>query len=375
MIMFRRFLFLCCIALLSACATPKQFAYIETAESKVWPPPPLAPRYQFMGYLEGETNLVSAQAETHYVRDFFSFLLGVVFGDEEPLKLERPYSGYVDSDQQRIYVADGQGRKVIVFDVNKNQVLNWQNSSEYLGFVTPVGIAKGANDTLLVSDAGLGVIVILDQSGDPVGRIDHVLLERPAGIVRHAKSGLIFVADTPRHVIRVFNDQGELLRTIGKKGDQALQFNSPTHLALHNDELYVSDTLNSRIQVLGVDGKYRREFGKRGLYLGNMPRPKGVAVDPEGRIYVVESYYDYLLVYDAQGRPLLPIGGSGRGAGQFNLPSGVWTDDAGKIYVADMFNNRVAVFQYIFEDTINSDRDILQKSIPLKIGTQSKVFH
>ncbi len=336
-----------CLLWLTACATPQQFIYLSAAENKVWPEPPLTPRYQFVGYLQGEANLVASRQETHYLRDFFALLVGVVFGDDEPLQLKRPHSGYVDSASQRVYVADGQGRKIVVFDIAMNQVLKWENSSEYLGFVTPVGIAKGANDTLLVSDAGLGLIVILNQAGEPVGQIKHELLTRPAGIVRHAATGLIYVADTPQHCIRVFNDQGELVQTIGSKGEQALQFNSPTYLALHKDELYISDTLNSRIQVLSLDGKYRREFGKRGMYLGNMPRPKGVAVDPQGRVYVVESYYDYLLVYDAQGRPLLPIGGSGRGAGQFNLPSGVWTDEAGLVYVADMFNNRVAVFQYL----------------------------
>ena len=67
----------------------------------------------------------------------------------------------------------------------------------------------------------------------------------------------------------------------------------------------------------------------------------------DGNIYVVEGYYDHLLVYDAQGRFLLPIGGTGKAPGQFYLPAGAWTDGRDRIFVADMFNGRVSVFQYL----------------------------
>ena len=76
-----------------------------------------------------------------------------------------------------------------------------------------------------------------------------------------------------------------------------------------------------------------------------MARPKGVAVGADGRVYVVESYYDHLLVFDPEGRFLMPIGGTGTDEGQFYLPAGVWTDSTGRVYVADMFNGRVAVFK------------------------------
>ncbi len=88
-------------------------------------------------------------------------------------------------------------------------------------------------------------------------------------------------------------------------------------------------------------------IGKRGLYLGNLTRPKGVTVDADDNIYVVESYYDHLLVFDMQGEFLLPIGGTGNDVGQFFLPSGVWNDDRGRIYVADMYNGRVMILQFL----------------------------
>ena len=70
-----------------------------------------------------------------------------------------------------------------------------------------------------------------------------------------------------------------------------------------------------------------------------------LAVDADGNVYVVESYHDYLLVFNRNGELLLPIGGTGAGIGQFYLPTSVWTDASNRIFVADMFNGRVAIFQ------------------------------
>ena len=105
--------------------------------------------------------------------------------------------------------------------------------------------------------------------------------------------------------------------------------------------------LNARVQVLSDEGEAQLVVGERGLYVGNLTRPKGVAIDDGGRIYVAESYYDYLLIFDVDGQLLLPIGGSGSSPGQFFLPGGIWTDAGNRIFVADVFNSRVVIFQYL----------------------------
>jgi len=68
--------------------------------------------------------------------------------------------------------------------------------------------------------------------------------------------------------------------------------------------------MNGRVQVFERGGERPRlVVGSRGLFVGQLVRPKGVATDSAGNIYVVESYYDHLLVFDREGRFLLPIGG------------------------------------------------------------------
>ena len=157
------------------------------------------------------------------------------------------------------------------------------------------------------------------------------------------------MADTYAHDIKVFDAAGILVRVIGQRGEGPGEFNFPTHLAFARGQLYVTDTLNSRVQVFSASGDLlgNRGFGTRGLYLGNLVRPKGVGVDSEGNIYVVESYYDSLLVFSERGEFLLPIGGTGTATGRFYLPAGVWVDARNRVFVADMFNGRVVLFQFL----------------------------
>jgi DNA-binding beta-propeller fold protein YncE len=113
-------------------------------------------------------------------------------------------------------------------------------------------------------------------------------------------------------------------------------------------KLYVADTINARVQVISSDtGRHLASIGKLGIYVGNMVRPKGVSVDGEGNIYVVESFHDHLLIYNSRGEFLMSIGGVGSAPGQFHLPAGVWVDARNRVFVADTLNSRVSVFQFL----------------------------
>jgi DNA-binding beta-propeller fold protein YncE len=105
--------------------------------------------------------------------------------------------------------------------------------------------------------------------------------------------------------------------------------------------------MNARVQGFDAEGRAVLRFGQRGLYVGNLVRPKGVAADDEGNVYVVESMHDTLLVFDPKGTLLMSLGGTGQDVGRFYLPAGVWIDSRNRVFVADMFNGRVAVFQFL----------------------------
>ena len=119
-------------------------------------------------------------------------------------------------------------------------------------------------------------------------------------------TGEVFVADKAARLVKVFTRDGTLVRTIGIPGDTAETLNAPMHIRVADGKVFVSDALNAHVLVYAEDsGELLERIGRRGLYVGNLVRPKGVTVDSDGNIYVVESYYDHLLIYDEAGQ--LPV--------------------------------------------------------------------
>lgn len=326
------------------------FGMEDAPESKrlMWPAPPEVPRYFFAGQLTGEANFRDVQAKpAEGVAGFLRWLAGIIAGEKEPIVLQRPAAGATDA-AGRIYVTDMSRQAVFVFDPNAGELMVWDKADGLANFIAPVGVTSGPEGRVLVADAELGIIARLDASGNPGPSFGRGVLKRPTGVAYDPVGQRIFVADTAAHDIKVFDGKGQFVKVIGRHGEGAGEFNFPTHLAFAHDQLYVTDTMNSRIQVFSADGStLRLQFGTRGLYIGNMVRPKGVAVDRAGNIYVVESYHDHLLVFDKRGRFLMGIGGLGQQIGRFYLPSGVWVDRGDRIFVADMFNGRIMVFQFL----------------------------
>lgn len=315
--------------------------------SKVWPSLPDTPRYRYVGELTGEVNFRPENASGRSTATkLFDWLVGLTRENQIPTVLQRPQSGVVDAEG-RVYVTDVSKGAIFVFDKPAGKLELWEMARANLRFLTPVGIALAGKNEVLVVDADLHAVFRFDHKGNPLGEFGEAVLRRPTGLAFDAQHSIVYVADTYSHDIKVFSQDGKLIKTIGQRGEADGEFNFPTHLAFANNELYVTDTLNSRIQVFDADGKLIRKFGQRGLHMGNLVRPKGVAVDKGGNVYVIESLYDQLLVFNKQGETLLALGGEGSGVGQFYLPAGVWVDHQNYIYIADMFNGRVTILQFL----------------------------
>jgi DNA-binding beta-propeller fold protein YncE len=349
------------LALVSGCATERgQFNSGIPPQLEInrpmWPSPNDGdrPRYMYAGQLTGEMNFHEPQPDKPHTPsgDFWQWLMGVFGVEEEPVMLQRPQSGVVDEATGRILVTDAGRKGVFVFDRSAGQLDVWEMALNDSHFISPAGIALGEQGEVYVADAEMGMVVRMNRKGKGIALIGKGELRRPVGVAFDAATRLLYVADTYGHDIKVFDIDGRLLRTIGRRGDQAGEFNYPTYIALSKGKLYVTDTVNTRVQVLDADsGKPELIIGEQGLNVGNLVRPKGVAVDSEGNIYVVESYYDHLLVYNKRGEFLMGIGGTGQDIGKFYLPSGIWIDAQDQVYVSDMFNARVMLFQFLGGDT------------------------
>ncbi len=92
-----------------------------------------------------------------------------------------------------------------------------------------------------------------------------------------------------------------------------------------------------------------RVFGHAGSRPGQILNPRGIALGPNGRVYVADSGNHRIDIFSASGRFLRSIGRAGWGPEEFSpyeSPMGVAVSKHGAIYVADFWNHRVEVLSW-----------------------------
>ena len=132
----------------------------------------------------------------------------------------------------------------------------------------------------------------------------------------------------------------------GVKGSDEGQLNGPSGLAFDaNDDLYVTDSLNNRVQKFSKGGDFILAFGRYGTGDGEFNRPWGITVDGEGAVYVVDWGNHRVKKFSADGTYLMSFGGPGEGANSLSNPAGVAVDSDGDVYVTDWGNRRVQIYE------------------------------
>ena len=104
-----------------------------------------------------------------------------------------------------------------------------------------------------------------------------------------------------------------------------------------NDEVYTAEFRNQRVQRFTSEGQFLGAFPVQ-------PHAGGVAVDPEGNVYVAHWNSNKVAAYSPTGELLREWGGKGTGDGEFQLPGSVALGPDGLLYVPDQGNSRVQKF-------------------------------
>ena len=319
--------------------------------SLVWPGPPEKPRIRFVGAITGEND----------VRGTVKLSLVDRLAGKKPasgqVRLTKPYGVTVDGTG-RVYVADAGLQAVVVFDrVNKQVYLRKGNGQFPLSL--PVGVAVDPQQRLFASDALNGVVVVFSPEGTPVAGLGRKVLGRPAGLAIDPARNLLYVADAKLNQVLVFNTATfEVERTIGKpwtgkpKKFENEMFSGVSNIALdRRGRVFVTDTLNCRVQVFDEEGAFVQSIGSQGTQPGSFIRPRGIAMDSAGHVYVADAAFNNFQILMPDGQPLLFVGGPGGQSGQFLLPAGMAIDSQDRIYVTEqrLDGGRLQIFQYIAE--------------------------
>jgi DNA-binding beta-propeller fold protein YncE len=123
------------------------------------------------------------------------------------------------------------------------------------------------------------------------------------------------------------------------------KMSEPVGLAVAPDgRIYVADTWNRRVQVF--DASLAFEFGWEvdGWWGDSVVNKPYLAVDGAGQIYATDPEGHRVLVFDREGQLLAAFGQIGTDNNSFNLPTGIAVDAESYVYVADADNHRVMKF-------------------------------
>ena len=122
------------------------------------------------------------------------------------------------------------------------------------------------------------------------------------------------------------------VQIIGTRGVGVGQLNKPRSVAVDaSDNLFVVD-MTGRVQKFSPDGRFLLSWQMPQTDLG---KPKGMCHDPEGNILVVEPHYQRVNKFSPNGKLLAQWGSRGTNTGQFVLPRAVAVNSRNEIFVSE----------------------------------------
>jgi len=340
-------------------APPPEPAKLDIDTSKlVWPNPPNIARVRWLNYYTGMKIDRTPAPTTKKKQSWMDRVAGTKQEDNTdklktfPWQLIGPYGIAIDS-KGLVYVADQKVGAIFIFNTETHDVALIKNGSD-AHFVLINGLAIDDGDRLFVSDGQLHRVLVFNPKHEIEGQISEGLID-PVGLAVDNENRFLYVVDEQQDQVIVYDaDSLKELRRIGTTGKKHSlttpgDFGGATNVAVDPDgNIYVTDTMNSRVEIFDADGNFISTFGKAGDGPGYLFRPKGIAVDSDGHIWVADQYQDRLQVFNREGQLLTYIGDThANGPGQFKALVGVAIDKQNRVFTTEQYPGRMQMFRYI----------------------------
>ena len=228
-------------------------------------------------------------------------------------------------------------------------------------FISPVSVAVDAQKRIYVCDSLKCNVQVFDFEGKylyTVGKfgketndIREVSFLMPVSLTVD-QGGNLVALDAKTCNVQIIGKGGQLIAKFGEPASPTTGkieigtggFFHPQALCLDDkDNIYVSDTGNHRIRVFNPAGKVLNKFGIQGARLGEFNSPAGLAIDNVSNLLVVDEKNYRVQIFTHRGVFKNKFGKRGTGRGEFQAPVGVATDSKRNIFVTDR-DVRIQVF-------------------------------
>jgi predicted membrane-bound mannosyltransferase/DNA-binding beta-propeller fold protein YncE len=209
-----------------------------------------------------------------------------------------------------IYVSDTWNHRIQKFDPNGKFVTMWgvfESTGGELGksnaFYGPRSLTIGADGNLYAMDTGNKRVQIFAPDGTFVnqfggGGVVEGRFDEPTGIGQDA-AGNWYIADTWNRRIQKFDQSYKYVAQWQIDGWASQSVVNKPALAVDKARnlIYVTDPENYRVLAFNTDGSFRAFFGQYGNDAQSFVLPVGIAVGPDGRIYVADGDAHRIMIF------------------------------------------------------------------------------
>ncbi len=347
----------------------------------VWPEPPNIARIKWLNYYAGMKVDYTKAEKKKQKSSWMDRLAGSEQKDMQDVIKDFPFqmigpTGIAVDSEGRVYVADPKVGAIFIFNTETRDVQLIRNGVEAkFGLIN--GLAMDDGDRLFVSDGKFRRVLVFDKDHHSIGIVNDGMVD-PNGIALDKENRFLYVVDTQQDQVLVYDaDSYKLLRRIGTSGKNhwltdAGNFAAPHSVAVDADgNVYVTDTMNNRVEIFDAEGKFISQFGKHCDGPGCFARPKGIAVDADAHIWVVDQMLDAVQIFNREGQLLAYMGGHGNGPGTFAAAIGIAIDKDNRVFVTDQYPGRMQMFRYVTDAEAAAEKKKQEAEAEAKAGNSA----
>ncbi|MGM0608108.1 MAG: hypothetical protein ACQESP_06795 [Candidatus Muiribacteriota bacterium] len=257
--------------------------------------------------------------------------------------------GIIADSGDGLFIVSPEGQRVIKYDIEQmlSNVPSGQNTASNIAVDENGHMLFVNRDTMRLQynemdgrKLNVNYDISAEKSPDIEVKIDYFTLD---------SENNIYILDRYNHRVLKYNSEGTLQKSFGTNrdtvGDFRLdsgsgrgEFRNPFFITVDfNDNLYVADIGNNRIQKFNKNGEFVTEFGRPGAGEGTFTGRFTFAISNEGLIFVNDYARSRVQIFDITGDFISVYGQFGDRDIDFVNPMGINIGDERKIYI---FNSK-----------------------------------
>ncbi|HTQ48477.1 MAG TPA: hypothetical protein VMI75_37230 [Polyangiaceae bacterium] len=255
-----------------------------------------------------------------------------------PGQFNDPWGVALDPTGNFVYVTDHGNHRVEKFKSDGTFVTQWGSFGSGGGlFAGPEAVAVDATGDVYVTDHDNSLIQKFDSNG--------AFITQWGAVTRcvAADDSHVYCGDAYAGVLRVYDPNGTFLvdYPLAAPGDNQWAGAYGVALKKGSGLIYVGDYGNTKVKVLKLGMGLIDNFT-----IAENSDFEWLACDPLGQLYtcILNTGSGGYLVFDGSGHDIFGFYGSGSGNGQFNRTRGVAIDANGLVYIVDSGNSRIQKF-------------------------------